>query len=491
LKKILYIFIAITALGGMLLTNSCKKDPFANTGIGFSKDTLTFDTVFATLGSTTRSFKVFNYNTKPLKIESIRLAHLVGTQFRLNVDGDKGDQFFNIEIPARDSIYVFVEVTVDPNGAQLPFVIIDDVIFTTGGESNTVHLQAWGQNAHFHYGEVIDGNETWASDLPHVVIARDTVPGVYVTCNGKLTINPRTKVFFANNSGIFVEGDLFATASNWDDSIVFQGVRLEQYYNDKPGQWFGLVFLRNSQCGNIAHGALEHCVIDEASYAVYAGAGFSSNLGDYLGASGRPQVTMVNTIVKNTLYNAVYGFNAKMVVLNSLFYASGDNLVKLGLGGDYTFSNCTMYNKGSQYVSHENESLLLSDFVSDGTNLYLEPLIADFANSIIYGTVDNEVSFNKAGADFTVGFTNCLVKNNADTLGAYAVNTANLFNQEPYFEDYEGNFVPSDSLQNSVLISPLIDASSTGIPEDLRDIARPVNKKGNATPYDIGAYELQ
>lgn len=475
----------------MLLTNSCKKDPFANTGIGFSTDTLTFDTVFASLGSTTKFFKVFNTNTKPLKIQDIHLARLVGNQFRMNVDGVSGDHFTNIEIPASDSIYIFVEVTVDPTSQLTPYVIIDDVIITSEGESNTVHLQAWGQNAYFHYGEVIDGNEIWSSDLPHVVIARDTVPGVYITCNGKLTINPRTKVFFANNSGIFVEGDLFAVANNWADSIVFQGVRLEQFYNDKPGQWFGLVFLRNSQCGNIAHGALEHCIIDEASYAVYAGAGFSSNLADYQGTGTRPQVTLVNTIIKNTLYNAVYGFNAKIVALNSLFYISGDNLVKLGLGGDYNFSNCTMYNKGSQFISHETENLLLSDFVSDGTNLFLEPLVADFTNSVIYGTVENEVSFNKAGANFTVGFTNCLVKNNADTLGAYAVNTANLFNQEPYFEDYDGNFVPSDSLQNSVLISPLIDASSSGIPEDIRNVARPISKKGNATPYDIGAYELQ
>ena len=134
--------------------------------LSFSTDTLTFDTVFTTLGSTTQYFKVFNHSKQPLTINSIQLQQLQGTQYRMNVDGTPGTSFTNIQIPGRDSIYVFVEVTVNPNSTTTPFVIIDNVDFTVGNKTQTVFLQAFGQNAHFHYGDWIHTGQTqtWNND---------------------------------------------------------------------------------------------------------------------------------------------------------------------------------------------------------------------------------------------------------------------------------------------------------------------------------------
>ncbi|EJW99407.1 hypothetical protein EVA_12486, partial [gut metagenome] len=80
--------------------------------LSFSTDTLSFDTVFSTIGSATKQFMIYNHNSDPLNIESIMLASGEATGFRINVDGRKGSNFNNVGILAKDSLYVLVEVTV-------------------------------------------------------------------------------------------------------------------------------------------------------------------------------------------------------------------------------------------------------------------------------------------------------------------------------------------------------------------------------------------
>ena len=473
----------------LLLFSNCKKDQFGTGPLTFSNDTLTFDTVFTTLGSTTQYFKVFNNGKKQIKIDNIQLAHLVGTQFRINVDGVPGSQFSSVIIPPKDSIYVFVEVTVDPNNTTTPYVIIDKVNFTIGGKTQTVYLQAFGQNAYFHYGQVITSNTEWKNDKPHVIIG-----SVLVDCGMTLTIDKSCQVLFAAGSALYVDGNLNATATDWHDSIVFRGVRLEQYYNDQPGQWVGIVFLRTDTPTCVASGIFSHCIVNESTYGIYAGAGTSTSLADYENTTNSPNVTISNCIVKNTQSNAIYGFNANITATNCLFYAAGDNLVKLGLGGIYNFINCTLYNTGSSGLSHQQPTLLLSNFVSDGTTNYGAALNATFTNCLIYGNLTNEISFNNVGGGVTFNnsFSYCLMQTPSDTLAMNAItNTSNLFNQDPLLKNPGANdFTPSDT--NGVL-SPLIDYCPTGPSSgtDLFDHPRPVSKTSNTNKYDIGAIEAQ
>ncbi len=497
-KKGFTLFILIAAVSfSLLLNSSCRKEQFGNGNLSFSTDTLTFDTVFTSLGSTTRYFKVFNTDKKAVKIQDIRLMHLVGTQFRINVDGVSGDHFTEVEIPAKDSIYVFVEVTVNPNSTATPFMIIDDVTFVINGNSSTVHLQAFGQNAHYHYGEEIaDGeSKTWSNDLPHVIISHDTVPGVYVRCNALLTIQAGAKIFFADGAAIFVEGTLNAVSSSWQDSIVFQGVRLESFYNDKPGQWFGIVFLRNADC--VPQGLFDHCIINESIYGIYAGAGLSTNFADYTGSAQRPQVVIRNSIIKNSSSNAVYGFNANIIAENSLFYTCGENVVKFGLGGEYSFSHCTMYNNGSRYVEHKNETLLLSNLISVNNSIAAtEPLKTTFTNCVIYGGLQNEVSFNNSEefnlAQFVNEFYYCDVKTKQDTFELFTnVHNNMLYNEDPRFRNTdEENYTPWDST-DADYHSILIDYAPSGLSEDIYDKTRPVSKTTNLNKFDIGAVEVQ
>lgn len=109
----------------------------------------------------------------------------------------------NIEIPGEDSIYVFVEVTVDPSADDLPFLLLDSLQFVTNGNLQQVILQAYGQNAHFFNGMEITSNTVWNNDLPYVILN-----SLVVRPGATLTINEGCRLHFGNNSGLFVEGTL-------------------------------------------------------------------------------------------------------------------------------------------------------------------------------------------------------------------------------------------------------------------------------------------
>ena len=111
-------YFLLFLLTGLTLL-SCRKeekittDPSAK--LEFSGDTVLFDTVFTTVGSTVASLLVYNPNDKKIVISSIQLAGGSASQFRLNIDGVPGASASNVEISGHDSLYIFVEVTVDPN----------------------------------------------------------------------------------------------------------------------------------------------------------------------------------------------------------------------------------------------------------------------------------------------------------------------------------------------------------------------------------------
>ena len=68
---------------------SCEKNtPSGTKGLVFSDDTIYFDTVFTTIGSTTRELRVRNSEKHRIRIDEIYLAGGNDSQFRLNIDGE-------------------------------------------------------------------------------------------------------------------------------------------------------------------------------------------------------------------------------------------------------------------------------------------------------------------------------------------------------------------------------------------------------------------
>jgi hypothetical protein len=135
---------------------SCKKDKVITSSgakLSFSQDSVLFDTVFTSIGSTTKLFRVHNRNNGKVNISSIRLARGNASFYRLNVDGVAGKSFSNIEIAANDSMYIFVEVTIDPNNQLNPFIYRDSILFDLNGSEQHFDLIAFGQNAYYYMPE--------------------------------------------------------------------------------------------------------------------------------------------------------------------------------------------------------------------------------------------------------------------------------------------------------------------------------------------------
>src|SRR6056297_907093 len=154
LKQLLFL------AGVLVLFSQCRKDTFTddpNAALTFSTDTVLFDTIFNTVGSTTSRLTVYNPNNRAVRVSSIALEGGGASQYRMNVNGLPGYNFTDIEIDGGDSIFVFVEVTVDPTDSLHPFVE-DKIAFMTNGNQQKVNLLAWGWDALFYTANIFPTN---------------------------------------------------------------------------------------------------------------------------------------------------------------------------------------------------------------------------------------------------------------------------------------------------------------------------------------------
>src|SRR5690606_40056225 len=102
---------------------------FSKGNLAFSKDTVVFDTVFTTIGSTTQQLKIYNKESKTILIEEVELMRGSSSPYRINPDGLLGTQLAGIELEGKDSLFLFLEVTLNPHGVSNPSVIEDSIRF--------------------------------------------------------------------------------------------------------------------------------------------------------------------------------------------------------------------------------------------------------------------------------------------------------------------------------------------------------------------------
>jgi hypothetical protein len=456
-----------------LVLFACKKNRFyggQDKILTFSNDTLTFDTVFTTVGSITRYMKVQNPLKEAIKIDEIRLAGLNGNQFRINVDGESGTALFDVEIPAQDYIYIFAEVTVDPNNQNNPFVLMDEIQYFYNGVQQNSYLRAWGQNAYFHFGEIIEGDSIWQNDKPHVVVRTDTFPGVGVEAFGSLTILPGCEVYFNQGSAIFSDGPVTIGTPGCQDSVVLQTDRIEDLPNGLefatiPGLWLGVI-LRSGATGDF-----NNVCIKNATYGI-AGRWLFDDFTDF-DFSNQPVLTLDKVQIKYSANSSLFCLNSQVTASNCLFTEASNNLATLAMGGNYEFQNCTFSGTG------QSEALALSNFASNGTQgSYGDLEQANFTNCIIYGGKSDELLLNNENlAGFNFLFENCLIRTTFDTDTSTYVDC--LVDMNPSF-DSSSDFAFSLSSN-----SPCIGTGKlNSLTEDL--YCRPHN-----SPIDMGAVAYQ
>ncbi len=457
----------------VLLTFSCDKENFlddTDAKLEFTTDTLSFDTVFTTVGSITKFFKVINPYNEDVQISDINLAGGEQSQFRINIDGNPVTSATNVPIEAEDSLYIYVEVTVDPNAADLPFLIQDSIVFNLNGNIQDVDLLAYGQNANF-FGNVAICDEVWTNELPYVLY--DTI---YVEPGCKLTIEPGTRIYSHVGSQLFVGGTLEVNGGTDSlNRVVFQGDRLDEGYRDLPGQWGGIHILRGS-VDNVIQGA----EIKNGLWGVRV---------DSLAESGGSNILIKDVIIENMSAFGIWGITASIEAENTLIYDCGLNNLNLEFGGFYNFQHCTFANRGSFFVQHKNPILRGVNYLAIGQSIVG---LADFfdlnmLNCIIDGTEEEEVFLDELEPDdltvnFNYEFKNCLIKSDEEynTESEGFVNC--IFNPSPndtLFIDYSEGDLHLNAL------APVIDQGdpSTAGTFDLDSNPR------DATP-DIGCYEF-
>jgi len=213
----------------LLIAFSCRKEPNfitdSSAQLEFSTDTLTFDTVFTTVGSATRILKLFNPHSQPIRISKIYIPNGDQSRFIINVDGIPTSSIEDVEIAANDSLYIFGEVTVDPDEdiSISPFVINDEILIETNGNQQRVVLEAWGQNANYIPNRYANGgvalltcnlgDVTWDDPKPYVIY------GVLVVDSCTLNIPAGTNIYV--HGGIARTESEAGEISFYNDGIIF------------------------------------------------------------------------------------------------------------------------------------------------------------------------------------------------------------------------------------------------------------------------------
>ena len=487
LKTILPGFL-LAFLLGMCVLSSCKKevlDTNPSSKLTFSEDTVYFDTVFVTFGSTTKRFKVYNPNESRIKVSRIRLAGGNTSPFRLNIDGQSADEVTDIEIDGKDSIFVFAEVTIDPNNDQNPFVVMDSVLFETNGNEQHVKLLAYGRNADFFRPNVFPTNgfpaysvvacdTTWTNNRPKVIIGYLAVDSA---CS--LTIEAGTQVYLYNNSGIWVykQGKLIVNGT-LQDSVVFQGVRKEAAYRNTPGQW-DRIWINQGSTGNV----INYAVIKNGNIGIQA-----EDVRQF--GEGLPRrLTLSNTRIRNMKAYGLYGVNYTIDAWNNVISNCGSYALALINGGSYRFRHTTIANYWGESVRTET-AVFLSNYQATETVTFVNPMDFRFSNGIVYGNLqnDNELEVDsQPNAAFDWLFENTVLKiDNPDINTGDALHFSNMvFNEDPTFRNtQEQDYRLTEN-------SPARDKGSASVVNENPPVPTDLlgnNRLGDAAP-DCGAME--
>jgi len=474
-------FSLIAFLMALIFFSSCRKDMISSDPsfkLGFSTDSVIFDTVFTSIGSVTKQLMVYNKNKDKISISSVSLVSGSQSPYRINVDGTPGLTVENIEIAPNDSAYLFVRVTIDPQNINNPFVVEDELRFVTNGNEQLVKLVAWGQDAVYILADqqivgfppfkiIADSLQTtiWTADKPYVVFGY-----ALINSYGTLIIEEGARVHFHDKSGLwaYVDGVLKVRGS-LENPVVFQGDRLDQDYRNIPGQW-DRIWLMEGRAG-FDH-EIEHAIIRNGYIGIQAES--------FLRATEN-RLSIKNTVIEN---------HTGIGLFSRLFYIEADNLViancgnyaaALTLGGVYRFTHATMANKWS-FAPRNNPLLFLSNYLID-TSDNVVPIPIDFyaGNSIFYGSNNEEILTDfVSGADTNYIFDYCNIKTERNlTLWPGFTNCQK--NEDPLFRDYANFDFQLDTLSPSVDIGSTVIAAE--VPLDILGVSR-------TTLPDLGAYEF-
>lgn len=466
----IFLFALVTALA-LTFIMSCQKESDGDSGnrlLAFSSDTIAFDTLFTSIGSPTKNLRVYNATNNRLNISTIQLAGGSLSSFRLNVNGEASNEVLNVEIPAHDSIFIFVEANFNKNNSKQVLVAEDSIVFKVGSKEQKVRLIAWGQDYRLVKSEMVR-TTTWTREKPYLVYNY-----AFVDSTQTLTIEPGCTIYFHKNAGLYIKGKLVVNGTA-ADPVVFRGDRIESTYANLPDQWNGITLLSGSH-----DNLINHAIIRNANIGLQVG---------NIEKSGYASVELANSRIENMSWSGIWAMKSKIFAYNCLVANVGFYNTALLLGGDYQFYHTTFSNNTTNVLNalRRTETLTLSNYLvsNNGGSKYTGDLTqAVFGNCIISGLNKNElnISMDKQGKSNYL-FDHCLIQI-ADT---FKLPNADRFpalqrNVPPRFINPAKGQYELDTL--SVAKDKGSNTYSRLVPFDIRGVDR--NSDGGP---DLGAFE--
>lgn len=368
----LFRYVILTLLGALgLLCFSCIDDDITTSPsavLTFSRDTVSFDTVFTEIGTPTARLIVRNPNKKGVSISYIGFKD-PETRYRLNVDGQSGQTFHDVEIRGRDSIYVFIECRPEASPTSEPTLIEDQLQFVTNGNTQEVTVEAWGQNVTRLHGVVTEGDMTLDATQPYVVF-----DSLVVSEGTTLHVTPGTRLLFHDDAKLRVEGTLDARGEA-GRLIDMRGDRLDNVlpdisYDIMAGQWGGVSFAPGS-FGN----RMEYVNLRSSKTGVTV---------DSCADLSRQKLLLVNSWLHNSQGNVLTSRYANVDAYGCVFSEAANDVVAL-YGGRHKFVQCTFANY-YLFSAITGSMIALYHALPEDVAANSQPLMeAEFENGIIYG----------------------------------------------------------------------------------------------------------
>lgn len=498
MKKSLFLIFVLSFLSLISCRNDFDFEPSNGSELRFSKDTVYLDTIFSNIGSSTYTLKVYNNSDKNIKIPSLKLGKGENSNFRLMVDGIAGKVFNNIELLAKDSMFIFVETTVDIKSlsSQKDFLYNDQIQFSSGSNNQNVELVTLVKDAVFLYpqkfadgtketlpfngeeiegfflneNDPINGNElNWTNDKPYVIYGYAAVPS-----NKTLEIEAGTQIHFHDNSGILVanSGNINAVGTI-QNPVIFQGDRLEPSFEETPGQW-GSIWLTVGSNGNF-----ENTIIKNATVGLLIN-------------KNQNTVNLHNVQIYNASDFGILGRAAQIKGTNIVTNNCGQAGLGCTFGGSYQFIHSTFAN----FWNKPNQTAVLIDDY-DGTAEF-EIQQALFQNCIIYGSSSESLIMNKksTNSNFNIKFENSLIKFTDYSNAAFGTFPYD-FNNSAYFSNClvarnSTQFKPyfKNSGKNQMMItSKSTDIIGIGNQIIAQQVPLDILGKSRISQPDLGAYQ--
>ena len=371
-----------------------------------------------------------------------------------------------------------------------PFVIEENLIITQGGKESNIVFTAWGQNANYismagTFGLLTCDNQSLILDdpKPYVIYGILVIDdcslvfpkGAKIHIHGGIAATPENQ-YYNDGQIIVLENGKLIVDGTYEEPVIIQGDRLEPAYEEVEGQWGGIRIFESSKGSFINNAVIKNSLV-----------------GVFVDSAA--ELTIKNTVVKNTSGSGIIGFHSKIQGDNLLIYNNGGSCFQGSYGGNYSFTYSTFgsYVNQNEAIAVNNKKCLdLSSDFSCSVLVAVNPLNISLTNCIIAGASSDEILLDdftgdKIKSDFTYTLKNSIVK------------VADLLKSDQYpnfFENCEGcyNLKQNDKLfLNQAFDNYKLDTMSVALDKALylptfpKDI---IGKDRNNQSPDIGCFEF-